>query len=102
MMNIRRIAILGSMIVLAAMALSGPVTAQPRPAQEIVGARVVTVAQRGIEPHPEMQRALRSLENARVRLERSAHDFHGHRAKALALTDRAIEEVHKALRSDRM
>jgi hypothetical protein len=34
-------------------------------------------------------------------LERSARDFHGHRAKALALTDRAIEEVHKALRSDR-
>lgn len=101
MMNKQRIAMLALMIVLAAMALSGPVTAQPRAAQEIVGARVMEVGQRGIEPHPEMRMALRSLEDARVRLERSAHDFHGHRAKALALTDRAIEEVHKALRSDR-
>jgi hypothetical protein len=69
--------------------------------QAVYGARVVEVGQRGIETYPEIWLALKSLEDAMIRRERSAHDFHGHRAKALALTNRAIDELHEALESDR-
>jgi hypothetical protein len=100
-MNKQRIAMLALAVVLGSMTLSGPTNAQPPAGQSDYGARVVEVGQRGIEPHPEIRPALKSLEDARIRLERSAHDFHGHRAKALALTNRAIDELHKALESDR-
>lgn len=100
-MRKRQIAMLVLAVVLGAMTLSGPANAQPPNGQTAYGARVVEVGQRGVEPHPEIRQALRSLEEARFRLERGAHDFHGHRAKALELTNHAIEELHKALRSDR-
>ena len=47
--------------------------------------------------YPEMHAALRHLEQARDALTNAAHDFHGHRAKALEHTGKAIEEVNKAL-----
>jgi hypothetical protein len=53
------------------------------------------------EPHPEIRAALRALQNARAHLQRGAHDFGGHRARALQLTDQAIQECHEALRYDR-
>lgn len=53
------------------------------------------------ERHPELQRALRALRNARSDLQRGAHDFGGHRIKALRATDDAIRQVEEALRFDR-
>lgn len=47
--------------------------------------------------YPEMHAALRHLEQARDALTNAAHDFHGHRAKALQQTGKAIDEVNKAL-----
>jgi hypothetical protein len=47
--------------------------------------------------YPEMHAALRHLEQARDALTNAAHDFHGHRAKALDDTGKAIAEVNKAL-----
>lgn len=47
--------------------------------------------------YPEMRSALRHLEQARDNLTNAAHDFHGHRAKALEHTGKAIDEVNKAL-----
>jgi hypothetical protein len=47
--------------------------------------------------HPEMHRALRALENSKRDLEKAAHDYGGHRAKALELTDQAIREIHEGL-----
>ena len=100
-MNRQRIGMLALAVVLGAFTLSGPTNAQPPAAQAVYGARVVEVGQRRMEPHPQIRMALRSLEDAQRRLENSAHDFHGHRAKALALTSRAIEQLQIALRYDR-
>jgi CHASE3 domain sensor protein len=47
--------------------------------------------------YPEMHAALRHLEQARDALTNAAHDFRGHRAKALEHTGKAIEEVNKAI-----
>ncbi len=54
-------------------------------------------AAQGGERHPEIRAAIRHLEQARDNLQRAAHDFHGHRAKALEHTNHAIEECQKAL-----
>ncbi len=53
------------------------------------------------ERHPEMRAAIRHLEQARESLQKAAHDFHGHRARALELTDQALRECREALESDR-
>ncbi len=75
--------------------------AQPSPAQQ-AGQR----APRGEraerrERHPEIRAALRALENAKRHLQEGAHDFAGHRAKALELTEQAIRECHEALQFDK-
>ncbi len=53
------------------------------------------------ERHPEMKRALHTLERAKGDLENSAHDFGGHRVKALQLTEQAIQEVKAGLAFDK-
>lgn len=98
MTNRHGIAMLALAVMLGAMTLSGPASAQPKAA---LAATPAAGGQMGREPHPQIRLALRSLEDARMRLERGARDFGGHRAKALALTDRATEQLHKALHYDR-
>ncbi|MGH8743642.1 MAG: hypothetical protein ACREUY_05110 [Burkholderiales bacterium] len=49
------------------------------------------------EKHPNMHKALHSLEHAKADLEKAKHVFGGHRAKALELTDQAIREVKAGL-----
>ena len=49
------------------------------------------------EPHPEIHAAIHHLEEAKANLEKAAHDFGGHRLKALEHTNRALEECHEAL-----
>lgn len=53
------------------------------------------------ERHPEIRMAIRHLEAAKVSLQKGAHDFQGHRAKALELTDQALKECHDALEADK-
>ena len=53
------------------------------------------------ERHPEMRRALHALERAKEDLEHAAHHFGGHRAKALQLTEQAIQEVKAGLAYDK-
>ena len=53
------------------------------------------------EQHPEIQGAIRSLEQAKHQLQHAAHDFDGHRSKALEHIDQALQECHAALRADR-
>jgi len=48
-------------------------------------------AQKG-ERHPEIRAAIRHLEQARDNLQKGAHDFGGHRVKALEHTNQALEE----------
>jgi hypothetical protein len=53
------------------------------------------------ERHPEMRHALHALERAKGDLEHAAHDYGGHRAKALELTEQAIQEVKAGLAYDK-
>lgn len=61
----------------------------------------VRLAQVRRERHPELRRALRNLQAAKQNLQKGAHDFSGHRAKALDLTNQAISEVQQAIKSDK-
>ncbi|AEE14500.1 hypothetical protein Thena_0870 [Thermodesulfobium narugense DSM 14796] len=47
--------------------------------------------------HPEMDAALNLLIKAREHLEKAAHDFNGHRVKAIEYTDKAIKEVREGI-----
>jgi len=103
-MNRKLIAMLGTAVLFGAITLTAPPNAQPSAAQVVspqFNTRVAEEGERGVEPHPQIRLALRSLEAARQRLAVGAHDFGGHRAKALALTDRAIRQLYRALRYDR-
>ena len=55
----------------------------------------------GKEDHPHIESAIKALENAKHQLETAAHDFDGHRAKALDHVNQALEECHAALRADK-
>ncbi len=48
---------------------------------------------RGGERHPELRRALRSLERTEYDLRHAAHDFGGHRQKAADLCRQAQQEI---------
>jgi hypothetical protein len=70
---------------LPAAAPAAPAAAAPNPAPE---------------RHPEILAAIRALENAKGHLESAAHDFHGHRVKAIGHVNQALDECNKALESD--
>ena len=53
------------------------------------------------ERHPELRRALRTLERVETQLRKSARDFGGHREKAADLCHQAEQEIQLALQSDR-
>ncbi len=56
---------------------------------------------RGGERHPELRRALASLERTETQLRRSARDFGGHREKAADLCHQAEQELQLALQDDK-
>ncbi|HEV2500954.1 MAG TPA: hypothetical protein VGY31_15400 [Terriglobia bacterium] len=76
-------------------------TPAPRPAAAAMPAASPAPAAMPAEPHPEIRAAMAALENARNHLAHGAHDFGGHRASALDLTNQAIEQCRAALRYDR-
>ena len=45
------------------------------------------------EPHPHIHEALEAMRNAKHHLETAAHDFDGHRVKAIEHLDQAIHEA---------
>ena len=53
------------------------------------------------EPHPQIMAAIRALEAARLHLERAAHDFGGHRVKAIRAIDVALVQLKLALKYDK-
>lgn len=81
--------------VAAGFAFSTPAQAQTPPAPPM------TRPHRGGERHPELRRALASLERTETLLRRSARDFDGHRAKAADLCHQAQEEIKLALQADK-
>lgn len=48
-------------------------------------------------PHPEIEDALRLLNQAQDHLNHAAHDFGGHRVKAMDHISKAMEELHAAV-----
>ena len=75
----------------------GAVMASNAYAQQVPTATVVT----SIEKHPELRKALRQLNNSLTTMQNAADDFHGHKKKAMELTNGAIAELKAALASDR-
>jgi hypothetical protein len=57
--------------------------------------------QGGREQHPEIRAAMHHLEEAKSALEKAAHDFGGHRAKALEHVNQALAECNEALNFDK-
>jgi len=53
------------------------------------------------ERHPEIRKAIRSLEQARDYMQHAAHDFGGHREAALKACDDAIKQLNEALKYDK-
>src|SRR5262245_20602471 len=49
--------------------------------------------------YPRMVAALGQLKEARIERKEAAHDFGGHRARALSALDEAIEQMDRALRA---
>ena len=52
------------------------------------------------EPQPHMRKALEALQIAKNQLEKASADKGGHRVKAMALVDQAIDEVKKGIAFD--
>ena len=50
--------------------------------------------------HPQIERALMALQNAKEHLQAAAHDFGGHRAEAMRATDEAIHQLEVCLKYD--
>jgi len=53
------------------------------------------------EPHPQIMAAIRALEEAKLHLQRAAHDFGGHRVKAIRAIDAALVQLKLALKYDK-
>ena len=59
-----------------------------------------SVGSASADPQPHMKAALGTLKIARTQLEKATSDKGGHRVKALALTNEAIEQVEKGIAFD--
>jgi hypothetical protein len=74
-----------------------------RSAGKLIAAAAVAVPAAGLLPmtaaaaEPNMQNALRALENAHNWLERATPNKHGHRSHAIALVEQAINEVRAGM-----
>ena len=53
------------------------------------------------ERHPYIHAAIKDLKEARKELKEAAHDFGGHRVKAIEAVDTAIEQLEKCLKFDK-
>ncbi len=53
------------------------------------------------EKHPEIRKAIKALENAKLHMQNAAHDFGGHRKEALDACDAAIAQLRLALKYDK-
>jgi predicted lipid-binding transport protein (Tim44 family) len=81
------------LVTLALSAAAAPKTpAQPAAAAAAAPAPAAAAAALP-EEHPEIHDALEAMHNAKHHLESAAHDFHGHRVKAIEHLDQAIHEA---------
>ena len=78
-----------------------PVVFHAQPGSPRPGAPAATPGAAAASPapqhHPRIDAAIRHLEQAKAELEAAPSEFHGHRAKAIAHVDHALQECHRAL-----
>ena len=55
----------------------------------------------GVERHPAIHAAIDALEQAKADMNAAAHDFCGHKVEAIEATDRALDQLRKALEFDK-
>ncbi len=53
------------------------------------------------EHHPEIHKAIRKLRGAKSDLGKAAHDYAGHKAKAIEAINQALAELRAAIDSDK-
>jgi hypothetical protein len=75
-----------------ACAMSMPAVTQDRDDKMKMGEKHEMMAK-----HPEMAAAIQHLREAKSNLEHAAHDFGGHRAKALEHVNQALAECNEAM-----
>src|SRR5438128_2350182 len=93
---------IGSLVAVLTMGVPLVVRAQTdAPQAPVTPAPTVKQGRRHKEGHPELMRALRTLQRAKTDLMRANRDFGGHRAKAAELTEQAIQEVQAAIQFDK-
>jgi len=77
-----------------ALTLAAPANAQTAVAP---AGQTAMPMEHGHEHHPEMHHAIHALEHSKADLEKAAHDYGGHRAKAIELINGALSELHQGL-----
>jgi hypothetical protein len=93
-------------LLFSAFILTGTSFAQtPPPAADQPAAAPVAAAPETVKPAhhmhaPEIHKAMRKLRGAKADLEKAAHDYGGHRVKAIEDINQALEELKAALESD--
>jgi len=90
-----------AVLTIPASAASPVPSASVSPAQLFVAQQQSTTPTKRVAEHPEIRKAITSLERAKYALQHASHDFGGHRADALAATDKAIEQLRLALQYDK-
>jgi len=90
-------------LLFGAFILSGVAYAQAPAAPAVPAAPAAEAAKSAAhhERHPELNKAIRKLKAAKEDLEKAAKDFGGHKAKAVAAIDQALEELKEAKEFDK-
>lgn len=78
----------------AALSFPLPTSAEPGPAAAKAPAITAPVPP---PPHPEIEDAMRLLNDAQGHLGKAAHDFGGHREKAMDHISKALEELRAGI-----
>ena len=73
--------------------------ASPQPAVATAATPNPAAASPAPQHHPRIEAAIRHLEEAKHELEAAPEEFHGHRVKAIAHVNQALDECHRALES---
>ena len=84
--NVVCLTLLAALILLFAFPAAAP--AAPNPP-----ASPANAAAPAPSPHPQIQAAINSLQNARAHLLEASHDFGGHRVDAIKAIDKAIHKL---------
>jgi hypothetical protein len=101
-MKAKIIGLLVAMVLVLALAITTAAPAAP-------SAKALPAAQPANAPaaappaqvHPEIRDAIASMRKAKEHMRHAAHDFGGHRAEALRVTDEAIRQLEICLRFDK-